>query len=224
MEIESRDGSRTLFKMGSVIEFGRGSGFKTDDRTVSRCHVSFRVHPVEKSMVEFKVIGKNPVWVHSCKSRQVSTFRTSESGEMEIGDMFCVSAKNPTWFALKKAEFEAETENTVKSELDFKSQSEESLDNRFQIKDVVGPLDPESIDISNIDPIKEFGFLVIGKEFHSYPKKLIRGMKNWNWFIEDPRVDNEENDDDDEELEEKKKKRRKRKNRREERSRDLINM
>lgn len=44
----------------------------------------------------------------------------------------------------------------MKSELDFKSQSEESLENRYQIKDVVDPseLEPESIDISNIDPIK----------------------------------------------------------------------
>lgn len=156
MEIESSDGSRTLFKMGSAIEFGRGSGFKTDDRTVSRRHVSFRVNPVDESIAEFKVIGKNPIWVHSFKSRQISIFRTSESGEMEIGDLFCVSAKNPTWFTLKKAQFEAETENTVKSELDFKSQSEESLENRYQIKDVVGPLElePESIDISDIDPIK----------------------------------------------------------------------
>lgn len=60
----------------------------------------------------------------------------------------------------------------------------------------------------------EFGFLVIGKEFDSYPKKMIRDIKNWNWFIENPRMDNE--GDDDEELEEKKKRRRKRKNRREE--------
>lgn len=60
----------------------------------------------------------------------------------------------------------------------------------------------------------EFGFLVIGKEFDNYPKKMIRDIKNWNWFIENPRTDNE--GDDDEELEEKKKRRRKRKNRREE--------
>lgn len=219
MEIESSDGSRTLLKVGSVIEFGRGSGFKIDDRTVSRRHVSLRVNPLDESSsrAEFKVIGKNPIWVHSCKSRQVRTFRASEGGEMEIGDMFCVSAKNPIWFTLKKAEFEAETENNVKSELDFKSQLDESLENRYQIKDVVGPLElePESIDISDIDPVKEFGFLVIGKEFDSYPKKMIRDIKNWNWFIEDPRVDNEDDDD----LEENKRKnagRRKRKNRREE--------
>ncbi|KAL3528621.1 hypothetical protein ACH5RR_007943 [Cinchona calisaya] len=176
MEIEGSDGSNTLLEPGCKVEWGRGSGFKSDDRTVSRRHVDFELcrssQPTSKK-ARFQVVGKNPIWVHSRKSGKVSTFRTSETGEMEIGDMFCVSAKNSIWFAIQIADFEAKI---VKKDLGFESICELQDFDAFQ---------PNSIDISLIDPVKEFGVLVIGKEFDSYPKKMIRDIKNWDWFLEE---------------------------------------
>lgn len=42
--------------------------------------------------------------------------------------------------------------------------------------------------------IAEFGFVVMGHEFDHYPKKMIRDVKKWNWFLEEP---GKEGDDDD---------------------------
>lgn len=39
----------------------------------------------------------------------------------------------------------------------------------------------------------DFGFLVIGEEFNSYPKRIIKDVKNWNWFLEEH---GEESEDD----------------------------
>lgn len=149
MEIEGGDGSTTLLEPGSGVEWGRGSGFKSDDRTVSRRHVAFELTPSgEPARASFQVLGKNPVWVLSSKSGKVSTFRTSESGAMEIGDMFCVSAKNPIWFTVKKADFVVDN---VKRELGF--------DGRCELQDFDTLLQPESVDISHIDPVKGIVFI-----------------------------------------------------------------
>ena len=39
----------------------------------------------------------------------------------------------------------------------------------------------------------EFGFLVMGHEFDHYPKQMIHDIKNWDWFLEEPKRDS--NDD-----------------------------
>ncbi|PWA66249.1 hypothetical protein CTI12_AA321370 [Artemisia annua] len=37
-------------------------------------------------------------------------------------------------------------------------------------------------DVSDFDdPVKEFGFVVMGHEFDHYPKKMIRDIRNWDW-------------------------------------------
>lgn len=51
-----------------------------------------------------------------------------------------------------------------------------------------------SVDISDIDPVKEFGFIVMGKEFDQYPKQRIRDMKHWDWFLEEAREDSEDDE------------------------------
>lgn len=182
MDIEGSDGSKTLLEPGSTVECGRGLGLKSNDRTVSRRHVAFELAPSnEPNRVRFQVIGKNPVWVHSGERGKVSTFRTCERGEMEIGDMFCVSAKTPVWFTVRKAD---SVVDNFKRELDFEG--------RCEVRDF-DALEPESIDISHIDPVKEFGVLVIGEEFDGYPRKMIRDFKNWDWFLEEP---GEESEDD----------------------------
>lgn len=182
MEIEGSDGSKTLLEPGLKVEWGRGLGLKSVDRTVSRRHVAFELTPsAEANRVRFQVIGKNPVWVHSAESSKVSTFRTCERGEMEIGDMFCVSAKTPVWFTVRKA---GPVADDFKRELEFEGRSE--------VRDL-DALEPKSFDIEYIDPVKEFGVLVIGEEFDGYPKKMMRDFKDWDWFLEEP---GEESEDD----------------------------
>lgn len=44
--------------------------------------------------------------------------------------------------------------------------------------------------------VAEFGFLVIGHEFDSYAKTMIRDIKNWDWFLEEARKHSDDNDDD----------------------------
>lgn len=209
MEIEGSDGSRTSIEPGSKVEWGRGLGFKSDDRTVSRRHVTFQLDPSGEHRARFRVIGKNPFWVFSSKSGKVNAFMTFETGEMEIGDMFCVSAKNPIWFTVKNADFEARIEENVEKQMDFEGELAESLRASSELKDF-DALNPDSVDISQFDPIKDFGFLVIGKEFDGYSKKMIRNFRNWQWFLEEPGNENE--DDEFEENKRKKGGRRKRKN------------
>ncbi|CAH9056029.1 unnamed protein product [Cuscuta epithymum] len=193
MEIESGDGSKTLLKPGSITHFGRGAGFNyNDDRSVSRRHISFHPYPSPDDERDgppdrFEVVGKNPVWVHNGKSGGVKTYRRSEIGELESGDMFCVSAKNPIWFTLKRTYSEAQgskgkkRDTLVGTDPDYEQQGVEELD-------------PDSINLSDIDPVKEFGLVVIGHEFDAYPKKMIKDIKNWDWDIEEP-GDESENDE-----------------------------
>lgn len=156
MEIEGTDRSKTLIKPGQTRELGRGQGFNSTDKTISRHHVSFYL-PKNETRVTFHVIGKNPIWVHTAKINEVKAFRSTENGEMESGDMFCVSAKNPIWFTLKKTEIEdlddGENESEVKRELCLEGDLAESLQSGSGPKGVE-ELEPESVDISGIDPIE----------------------------------------------------------------------
>ncbi|XP_055830167.1 uncharacterized protein LOC129899284 [Solanum dulcamara] len=192
MEIEGTDGSKTPLKPGSTKEFGRGLGFTSDDRTVSRRQISFQIHnpsdQEDETKVSFEVVGRNPIWVYNNRDGEVRTFRKSERGEMENGDMFCVSASKPIWFTLKKID-----KRGAKEELEMETQLAESL----QSSPVGVELDLENVDISGIDPVREFGFLVMGHEFDGYPKKMIREIKNWNWFIEDEGAESDTDEDSD---------------------------
>lgn len=99
------------------MELGRGLGFQSTDRTISRRHVSFQLLPIEddeESRVLFKVIGKNPIWVHHHHSRMgdVRVYKRFESGEMGSGDMFCISPNHPTWFALKSLQLGGEEQRS----------------------------------------------------------------------------------------------------------------
>ncbi|XP_010465242.1 PREDICTED: uncharacterized protein DDB_G0283697-like [Camelina sativa] len=182
MEIEGEDGTKLLLKAGVKSVFGRGAGFKTDDLSVSRRHVSFELKPTaagtersESGRVYFEVLGRNPVWLKTGEpGKKIQTFRKSETGEIAAGDRFCVSGHNPIWFTLKKRR------NEVMEERALDSESELGV-----------------IDISDTDPVKEFGFLVIGKEFDQYPKSRIRDVKQWEWFLEDSTNGNCDDDEGD---------------------------
>ncbi|TYI24335.1 hypothetical protein ES332_A06G226700v1 [Gossypium tomentosum] len=184
MEIEGADGSRLALKSGSKITFGRGSGFNTDDRTVSRRHVELELETLvdkngetrtEEPSVSFEETGLNPVWVRRGTNGEIKVFNSSDKGRLENGDWICLSGRVPVWFVLKK------TEENEKEERDLGSDS-----------------GAESVDIEDIDPVKEFGFLVIGHEFDRYPNQRFCNIKNWEWFLEEHGngSDDEDNDDD----------------------------
>ncbi|KAL7222025.1 hypothetical protein ACSBR1_023862 [Camellia fascicularis] len=194
MEIEGEDGSKIKLKQGFKREMGRGLGFTRKDRTVSRRHIWFELqsndekqtthNPNSKSMVCFQVIGKNPIWVYNTSMDEIRVFRRLEGGEMEVGDMFCVSAKQPLWFTLKRFQNESE----LKRELGNQNELLQSSCGLTSVDD----LEIDSIDVSDIDPVKEFGFLVMGHEFDRYPKDMIRHAKTWEWFLEQPNEDSED--------------------------------
>ncbi|PWA69927.1 hypothetical protein CTI12_AA291940 [Artemisia annua] len=41
----------------------------------------------------------------------------------------------------------------------------------------------------------EFKFLVIGHEFGHYPKKMIRDIRNWDWFLEEEHKEDSDEDE-----------------------------
>ncbi|KAG8362985.1 hypothetical protein BUALT_BualtUnG0016700 [Buddleja alternifolia] len=179
MEIVSSDGSKFQIKPGQTQELGRSNGLDSSDRTISRRHVSFFVPPItidEQINLQFEVIGRNPIYVS--RNDDVKIYRRFERGEMRNGDMFCVSSNNPVWYALR------EVENGVRRN-DLESELADNLKGGLRFKDVE--------DLQQ----EEFGFVVIGHEFDSYPKKMIRDIKNWDWFLEESRKDSDDDNDDD---------------------------
>ncbi|KAL7114067.1 hypothetical protein ACP275_04G097300 [Erythranthe tilingii] len=193
--VSAADGGSVIqFKPGQTRELGRGNGLNSSDRTVSRRQVSFfvpRVTSNEEILLRFEVLGRNPIYVS--QDDKVKVFRRFERGEMGNGDMFCVSAKNPVWYTLRKIKNcgEGVRRNDTESELAVNLESGVGLESAEDFQE-------EGVDISDIDPIKEFGFLVIGHEFDSYPMKMIRDIKNWDWFLEEARKDSDDDEDDNE--------------------------
>lgn len=178
MEIAGEDGSKLVVREPVTI-FGRGSGFASKDRTISRRHILIQAKTSDNSdgasmepRVSFEVIGRNPIWVQSSKNGEIRTFRRSEKGKMAPGESFCVGGQEPIWFKLNKiAEFE---------------EGEQILSHSS---------DSEDIDVSGIDPVKEFGFLVVGHEFECYGNRVIRDAKKWDWFLDEPRKDSDDDED-----------------------------
>ncbi|XP_074268203.1 uncharacterized protein LOC141591684 [Silene latifolia] len=199
MEIHGTDGSITQLKPNTTTIFGRQNLSNTKDSTVSRNHISFDLssspnspNNQTNSRVLFQVIGKNPVWVYSkdC-GKKFETLKKFQKGELGIDDLFCVSGKNPVWFSLKEVN---EVKDGVLGEIEeesldlgggFGGELSESLEGNFGGDDV-GEFGLDFVDVSDVDPVQEFGFLVIGHEFDQYPKSMIREIKNWDWFLDDP--------------------------------------
>lgn len=203
MEIEGSDGSNTLLKPCSTTVFGRGKGFHPNDLAVSRRHISFEftpsIDPPDSQTgprISFEVLGKNPVWVYSKnEGGKIRTFKRFQRGQLRIGDMFCVSAKDLVWFTVKEVEKEVVDERESKrGEIEDRVSNElsQSLEISYGVNERNGASGLDAVDVSSIDPVQEFGFLVTGHEFDQYPKQMIRDVKNWDWFLEDPRGDSDE--------------------------------
>ncbi|KAK9066117.1 hypothetical protein SSX86_015519 [Deinandra increscens subsp. villosa] len=198
MEIESKNGSKIRLH-ADIIDLGRGGlGFdSTEDRTVSRRHISFKLNG-DGTRVYFQVIGKNPILVRDSANDDIRVFKSSERGELKTGDSFCVASKTPVWFDLKRS---------IACEDDESDSKIGGYDEAFAAE--ISGIDHDEIEtgyISDIDPVKEFSFVVMGHEFDCYPKKLIHDIRNWNWFLEEPSDDRDEDDDDDENSEKKSRK------------------
>ncbi|KAF5452988.1 hypothetical protein F2P56_027936 [Juglans regia] len=188
MEVEGEDGSRIALQNGPNHKtfFGRGLGFHTDDRTVSRRHVLFEVKTSDDksrsltgATVSFEVVGKNPIWVKNSGCGEIRVYRSGEKGEVAAGDCFCLSGKRPVRFSVQGRGFGAAEKRVLGSE----DELDASLTSGFEFG---------GIDVSEIDPVKEFGFLVMGHEFDHYPKQMIRDIKNWDWFLEEPGRDSDD--------------------------------
>ncbi|CAN1286551.1 hypothetical protein LINPERPRIM_LOCUS19345 [Linum perenne] len=165
MEVEGDDGSKIDLHYGSESVFGRGSGFTTDDITVSRRHILLHLDGENQGQpprVSFEVIGTNPVWVQT--GGEVKTFKKFEKGELQPGDCFCISSRPPVWFRLKSA---------------FQSEA----------------VDASQLDPVKGRENAEFGFVVIGREFERYPKGRVRDAKEWDWFLEEPGEDEDEDEE-----------------------------
>ncbi|KAF5175074.1 SMAD/FHA domain-containing protein [Thalictrum thalictroides] len=200
MEIEGEDGSKISINSDSKSEFGRGLGFNFNDRSVSRHHIMFKLQntPDSETRVYFEVLGKNPIWVYHSSNVDSDTkvFKRYDKGEMRVGDSFCVSAKNPILFKLKKSENdeekrvfkEAEGEDRIKMDEEMAENSRSGVEESEED----GELGFGHVDVADIDPVKEFGFLVVGHEFDHFPKTKIRAIKDWDWFLEESRVDETE--------------------------------
>ncbi|KAL2899591.1 Small ubiquitin-related modifier 3 [Bienertia sinuspersici] len=200
MEIEGSDGSKTRLKPDCSTVFGRGYGFHSNDLSVSRRHISFHFNPSPNSQtdprVSFEVLGKNPVWVFDKhhENGSIKAFKRFQRGELGIDDLFCISPNNPIWFTVKKVE------ETVK-EREFENEETKS-----RINDDFGL---DSVDVSSIDPVQEFGFLVIGHEFDQYPKQMIREsrigigsltiLRKYKWKEKEEKTSKGDDDDVDEE-------------------------
>ncbi|PWA73663.1 hypothetical protein CTI12_AA259480 [Artemisia annua] len=92
---------------------------------------------------------------------------------MKLGDSFCVGCKDLVWFKVREVEG-----------VDFDDIGE-SLGGEI---DEIGSLGGESeslgggdvTDVDVDDPVKEFGFVVMGHEFDNYPKRMIQDIRNWD--------------------------------------------
>ncbi|ONK80939.1 uncharacterized protein A4U43_C01F23500 [Asparagus officinalis] len=211
MDLESEAGDKIPIESNSKTligrELGLGFGSSATDQTISRRHLSLR--PIDEQRVGFEVMGKNPICICEGIDGERRVYKNSEKGELRIGDRVSLSLKKPCFWVLKRRERENEEEEDEEKRrvLDAVERREKRTCERRRDKEekmkavVVDGGDDEEIgyvDVSGIDPVKEFGFLVKGHEFDQYPKKRILAVKNWNWFLDEPNNDN----DDDETIDE----------------------
>ncbi|GAB2227502.1 hypothetical protein Droror1_Dr00009324 [Drosera rotundifolia] len=189
IELEGEDGTKFKRPLSpqNPTTFGRRNGLQSNDPTVSRHHISFHLSSKSDSTrVSFEVIGKNPVWVKQQKGDDdgspIRAYKRLEKGDLGVGDMVCVNgSESPVWFTVKERQEEESGVGFRERILD----DDDDGDGLFEGE--LGLL--ESVDVSDIDPVREFGFLVIGHEFDSYGKQMIHDLKNFNWFLDDHKED-----------------------------------
>ncbi|XP_031500498.1 uncharacterized protein LOC116264429 [Nymphaea colorata] len=171
----------------------------------------------EETVVSFHVLGRNPVCVirgdggkggSPSPAPSPAFFRKPESGYLRIGDKISFSVKNPKFFLLKGGVYEGEEMGIAEAVERRKRTTEErkKREGDDDIRDMLNEdekeasgennedLKLESFDASSIDPVKEFGFLVIGHEFDGYKSKL-KDIRKWNWYVDDAGDSSEDGED-----------------------------
>ncbi|PKA60654.1 Pentatricopeptide repeat-containing protein [Apostasia shenzhenica] len=224
MNLESEDGSLIPIEIGRPLVIGRdlglGLGSSSSDRTISRRHVSLRIDGAVDGELDqidrdgqialkFQVVGKNPILVCSKGGGGKRVYMSLAEGELKAGDSFSPSIKNPVFFIVKREEGGGGVEKSVLDAVERRERKTQQrrLEAEERAKsEAAGLADSEldfgPLEISEIDPVKEFGFLVKGHEFDRYHQCKIRPLKDWNWFLEEPAV----NGDDEEPKQQKMKK------------------
>ncbi|XP_020573845.1 uncharacterized protein LOC110020180 [Phalaenopsis equestris] len=194
----------------------------SSDRSISRYQVSLQYldtradnldtnNHAEEPLLSFEVVGKNPILVCSGDGEGKRIYRKAEKGVLKAGDRISLSIKNPNFFFVRRREGrKGEVESSVLDALARRERRTQlrrkEEEEREKLEEVGGKnemvwedsgLEIGSLDISKIDPVKEFGFLVRGHEFDHYPRRKIRPFTRWSWFLEDPRCVTDEDDDED---------------------------
>ena len=170
MELEFEEGGSNLpLEIGSEIQIGRelglGFGPSSADRTISRRHLSLRPidDPIEKFRVGFKVLGKNPILVCGGTDGGRRIYKSSEKGELRVGDKFSLSLKEPSFCVVRRREGENGEDEERRRVLDAVERREKrTLERRREREERAkegvfeGEDDEEfgTFDVSQIDPVK----------------------------------------------------------------------
>ncbi|KAJ1691128.1 hypothetical protein LUZ63_015283 [Rhynchospora breviuscula] len=189
MELQSEENGEKISIDHKGTTLGRSNC--SSDPSVSRRHVSLTL--ASESTLSFEVIGKNPILIltNGCKK----LCRRGEKGYLTEGDRLSLSIRRPSLWVVKREversileavkrremktmERRREREEREKEESREEVEVNEDFDLEFEL---------EGLDLSNIDPVEEFGFLVMGHEFDKYPNGQIRPMKKWNWYLDTPK-------------------------------------
>ncbi|MCL7047319.1 hypothetical protein MKW94_018922 [Papaver nudicaule] len=197
MEIEGEDGTKLNLIMIQSQSSVEVQAFNLMIELFLADTFHFKFPKMMKNLgFSFEVLGKNPIWVLSNDTKEIRVFRNSEKGELSVGDGFCVSCKNPIFFTFKKfGGFERKSEEEGKR-FEMNRFERISVDGEMaENVPSVGDKEGGGFDASEIDPVKEFGFLKMGHEFDNFPGHKIRGIKDMDWFLEEQKQDSEDDED-----------------------------
>ncbi|XP_051199723.1 uncharacterized protein [Lolium perenne] len=224
LELEPGGGGIRAVSLSSEspeADLGSGDLAPPADRTVSRRHVTLRLVGDGEPRVAFEVVGRNPVVVRSSRVGEDKVYRRGEAGELRAGDGLSLSLKAPAFWTVRRPdvkEGEAEVDTAVldavarreKRTQERKERERRVLQEAMEVtaeeeeteagvgdEELDEELEDLKIDLGNLDPVQEFGFLSMGHEFDNYPKGRIRAPKDWNWFLEELRKNSDDEDDDD---------------------------
>lgn len=224
MELE-QNGNSIPIDLSSTTFVGRGdlgliSGSSSSDRTVSRQHVSLQLRHTSDDMINtddsaqelllsFEVIGKNPISVISEDAERSRVYKKSAKGVLKPGDLISLSINKPNYLSLKRRGGGGGDGEVDSSVLDaVKRRERRTQQRRSEAEEGDVGVDDDvvwegcsaeigSLDVTEVDPVKEFGFLERGHEFDRYPRHKIRHFKDWKWFLEDTRAVSSEDDEED---------------------------
>uniref|UniRef100_A0A0D9WRB4 FHA domain-containing protein n=1 Tax=Leersia perrieri TaxID=77586 RepID=A0A0D9WRB4_9ORYZ len=120
--------------------------------------------------------------------------RRSEGGEVDAEVMDAVARRERRTRERKERERRAAEEEEEEEAMEVTADEEDEAEAASG-----GDLDAEAgdpeLDLANIDPVQEFGFLSTGHEFDNYTKGRIRPPKDWNWFLEEVQKGSDDEDD-----------------------------